>query len=174
MKLLTALVMGSALIHAMIIAAIGMTDPWRGTATTNKYVVSEEAKEPAQPQTKGSRAVVVLAGPNGMFMVGGAVNGIPTLFLVDTGASEVALVDAGLTQRMNLARGVEIKMATMNGVIAARQVRLPRVEVGHIVLNEVEGVLVPEAEGSTNLLGMSFLSKLKRWEYQSGKLLLEQ
>ena len=48
------------------------------------------------------------------------------------------------------------------------------VDLGGIVVRDVDAMVLPDEALSENLLGLSFLSKLKRFEYASGKLVLEQ
>ena len=50
----------------------------------------------------------------------------------------------------------------------------PMVEIGGITVRDVDALVLPDEALSENLLGLSFLSKLKRFEYANGKLLLEQ
>ena len=174
MRPFTALLVGALMSFGVMALVIGRTESQREAATREQ--TSVEAGASAEPQTKGSRPVVIRAGPDGMLWVGGVINGIPALFLVDTGATVVSLFDAGLALRMNLIRGPNVKVATANGIVTASRVRLSHVKIAHVVLNDVEGALIPETEGdrpNVSLLGMSFLSRLKRWEYQNGKLLLE-
>ena len=51
---------------------------------------------------------------------------------------------------------------------------LNSVEVGGITVRDVRALVVPDGGLNKNLLGMSFLSRLKRFEYANGRLVLEQ
>jgi aspartyl protease family protein len=53
-------------------------------------------------------------------------------------------------------------------------VKLDRVEVGGLTVRDVAALVIPDEALSENLLGMSFLTRLRRWEYAGGKLVLEQ
>jgi len=55
----------------------------------------------------------------------------------------------------------------------AAPVELNRVEIGDIIVRNVMALVLPDEALGQNLLGMSFLSRV-HWQYQSGKLLLEQ
>ena len=48
------------------------------------------------------------------------------------------------------------------------------VDIGGIVVRDVDAMVLPDDALSENLLGLSFLSKLKRFEYAKGRLVLEQ
>jgi aspartyl protease family protein len=65
-------------------------------------------------------------------------------------------------------------MQTANGVGKAARVQLDRVEINGITVRDVAAVVVVADEAlSTNLLGMTFLSRIK-WTHDRGKLVLEQ
>ncbi len=51
--------------------------------------------------------------------------------------------------------------------------RLDRVELNGISVRDVEAIVMPDEALSTNLLGMSFLSRVK-WTHDRGRLVLEQ
>ena len=65
-------------------------------------------------------------------------------------------------------------MSTANGTIKAARTRLAMVELGGLVVRDVDAMVLPDEALSENLLGLSFLSKLKRFEYAGGKMVLEQ
>jgi len=48
------------------------------------------------------------------------------------------------------------------------------VEVGGLIVRDVDALVLPDEALSENLLGLSFLAKLKRFEYANGKMVLEQ
>ena len=52
--------------------------------------------------------------------------------------------------------------------------RIAMVEVGGLVVRDVEAMVLPDESLSENLLGLSFLSRLKRFEYANGMMVLEQ
>jgi len=47
-------------------------------------------------------------------------------------------------------------------------------DVGGLIVRDVEAMVLPDEALSENLLGLSFLSKLKRFEYANGRLVMEQ
>jgi aspartyl protease family protein len=48
------------------------------------------------------------------------------------------------------------------------------VDIGGLVVHDVDAMVLPDEALSENLLGLSFLSRLKRFEYANGKMILEQ
>jgi aspartyl protease family protein len=123
-----------------------------------------------------SRSVVVPRDGRGHFEVDARVNGRRIGFMVDTGASVIALTahDAarlGIHPAQN-AYVTEVK--TANGTVRGAPTRLDVVEVGKLELRDVAALVLPDQALSDNLLGLSFLSRLRRFEYSDGKLVLEQ
>ena len=70
-------------------------------------------------------------------------------------------------------RDYTIRMNTANGVGRAAQVDLRMVEVGDILVRDVPALVVPDNVLNVNLLGMTFLSRV-RWSHERGRLMLEQ
>ena len=66
----------------------------------------------------------------------------------------------------------DIDLAAICG--GAAPVTLDRIEIGGVTVRSVAALVIPDQALSENLLGLSFLSKLKRFEYANGKLVLEQ
>jgi aspartyl protease family protein len=123
-----------------------------------------------------SREVVIPAGPNGHFLVEASVDGRHMNFLVDTGASMIALTerDAAMLGIHPAESDYVAQVRTANGTVRAAPVELDMVEIDDIVLHNVSAIVLPEGALSDNLLGLSFLQRLHRFEYADGKLVLEQ
>ena len=128
---------------------------------------------PAAPAN--SRTVTIDRVTNGHFEVDARVDGRRLEFLVDTGASHIALreSDAARLGIHPTPRDYSIKVNTANGVTRAALVQLGMVEIGNIVVRDLPALVHPDEALGVNLLGMSFLSKV-RWTYERGKLVLEQ
>ena len=65
-------------------------------------------------------------------------------------------------------------VVTANGTVKAARARLASVDIGGLEVRDVEAMVLPDNVLSENLLGLSYLSRLKRFEYSGGRLLLEQ
>jgi aspartyl protease family protein len=131
--------------------------------------------EPVSTNGANSRTVTLARGNGGHFWTEARVEGRRIEFVVDTGASTISLraSDAARLGIHPTAREYNIKVSTANGVTRAAQVQLMRVEVGDIVVHDVPAVILADDSLGTNLLGMSFLSRV-RWSHEHGKLVLEQ
>lgn len=114
-----------------------------------------------QGRDEGESRIVLQAGGNGHFTTLGQINGASARFMVDTGASFVAL-GAGEAQRMgvNLAAAQPTVMGTANGSVQAWRVKLGSVRVGNVTVHEVDAVVMPAAMPYV-LLGNSFLTRFQ-------------
>lgn len=96
---------------------------------------------------------------NGHAYAAGSVNGARVEFLVDTGATTVA-VSEKMAAAMKLTElpALKVRSNTANGLVEGRQVIAERVEVGPLVATDVPVIILPHLEG-TALLGMSFVGR---------------
>ena len=96
--------------------------------------------------------------------------------MVDTGASVVALNETSAARfGLRPSRGdYNATVTTAIGTIKAARARIAMLDVGGLVVRDVDAMVLPDGALSENLLGLSFLSKLKRFEYANGQMLLEQ
>lgn len=110
----------------------------------------------------GAAAVTLTADGRGQFITQGSVNGVAMRFMVDTGATFVALsaADAARVGIDYRGKGQAGSMATANGVVSAWKVPGNTVRLGDITLHQVE-VTVSEAGMPFGLLGMSFLNRVE-------------
>jgi aspartyl protease family protein len=131
---------------------------------------------PANAAPSNSRSVVISPGSNGHFQVEGRVDGRRLDFMVDTGASVIALTerDAASLGIHPAANEYTAMVRTANGNVRAAPIELNMVEIDDLMLHNVAAMVMPEGALSDNLLGLSFLSRLRRFEYAEGKLVLEQ
>jgi aspartyl protease family protein len=131
---------------------------------------------PANAAPSNSRSVVISPGRNGHFQVEGRVDGRRLDFMVDTGASVIALTerDAASLGIHPAASEYTAMVRTANGNVRAAPIELNMVEIDDLMLHNVAAMVMPEGALSDNLLGLSFLSRLRRFEYSEGKLVLEQ
>ncbi len=96
--------------------------------------------------------------------------------MVDTGASVVAL-NKSTTTRFGLRPTpgeYRANVSTANGTVKAAPARLAMVDLSGIIVRDVDALVLPDEALSENLLGLSFLSRLKRFEYANGTMVLEQ
>lgn len=118
--------------------------------------------------------VRIPASPDHQYYVTAAVNDSPFSFLIDTGASYVALREsdarrAGIYTNWN---DFDRPVRTANGETKAALVEIRAVEIDGIRVENVKAFVLADDQLSVNLLGMSFLSKLESVESRGGQLVL--
>ena len=144
---------------------------------------SEQAVNTAQPtaasvsphqSSYGGYVVRIPEGRHHQYFVTAAVNRRPAEFLVDTGASFVALrrSDAEAAHVYVSASDFVHEVRTANGVTHAALVDIEEIEIDFIRVRDVKAFILPDNQLGTNLLGMSFLSKLESVESRQGELVL--
>lgn len=112
------------------------------------------------PGVSANGAVVLERNRQGHYVATGEINGHKVTFLLDTGASSVAL-SSRLALELGLKPGATIQMDTANGATQGFQTRLNSVRLGDIVVHEVSAVFSDGMLDDTVLLGMSFLKHLE-------------
>jgi aspartyl protease family protein len=171
--------MRNLMIFAAILIGLGgfmgqMADKIAPTlASANAKPPKVEAVTVAQAS---ARSLSIPRDARGHFQTDGRIDGQRVAFMVDTGASLVALNEKsaarfGLRPSRN---DYNTMVSTANGSIKAARTRIAMIDLGGIVVRDVDAMVLPDEALSENLLGLSFLSKLKRFEYANGKLVLEQ
>ncbi|KGK82605.1 aspartyl protease [Stutzerimonas degradans] len=116
----------------------------------------------------------VAKGVGGHYWIAGSINGQPVQFLVDTGATSVA-INENQARRLGIdyrAAGQPLLVNTASGTAKAWRVRLNSVKVGSIDVLGVEAVVLEGESPSEALLGMSFLGRVS-WREDQGVLRLE-
>jgi aspartyl protease family protein len=136
------------------------------------YTLSREYSEGfAEPQKK---QLSVAKGSGGHYWITGSVNGQNVQFLVDTGATSIALNDGharilGIDYR---SVGSPLQVSTASGTARGWRVTLDRVKVGELEVLGVEAVVLEGSSPTEALLGMSFLNRVG-WKVERDMLVLE-
>jgi len=121
--------------------------------------IGQHYRAAAAPSERQS--VTLAADARGHFFTEGAINGNPVRFLVDTGATSVALPAAeALRLGIDYRKGEQALGSTAGGVVPIYIVRFDTVRLGAIELTGVEGVVL-EKGLEVALLGMSFLNRVE-------------
>jgi len=108
----------------------------------------------------------------GHFVMTGQINARPVQFMLDTGATNVAIPEE-VADTLRLERGDRVQVSTANGRTEAFRTTLQRLQIGDIVLNNVRALVVPGLDGDQVLLGMSAIKQLE-FTQRGGTLLLRQ
>lgn len=107
-------------------------------------------------------ASVMLYSSGNAFYADGSINGKPVRFLIDTGATSVALSSALAKQiGINYRKGQPGMAKTASGFARIYGVRLEAVKLGEIVLYNVDAGVIEGSQPDIPLLGMSFLNNLE-------------
>ncbi|HED19162.1 MAG TPA: TIGR02281 family clan AA aspartic protease [Gammaproteobacteria bacterium] len=96
----------------------------------------------------------------GHYITTGTVNGRSVEFMLDTGASDVA-VPAELAQELGLKRGAPVQYQTANGVVTAYRTTIDSVSIGPMIIRNVPASINPGMHDMEILLGMSVLKQIE-------------
>jgi aspartyl protease family protein len=116
----------------------------------------------------------IAKGAGGHYWIAGSINGQSVQFLVDTGATSIALND-GHARRLGIdyrVIGRPLQVSTASGTVRGWQVSLDRVKVGELEVLGVEAVVLEGGSPADSLLGMSFLNRVG-WRVEQDMLVLE-
>ncbi len=118
--------------------------------------------------------LTVYANNQGMFKLGGKINGHPVQFLVDTGATDVAIssieADALRLSYRSARKGI---VQTASEQVPVWHIKLDNITVGGISVSNVDAVVLKGSSPDPILLGMSFLRNL-RLKRNGAEMILEQ
>jgi len=171
--------MRNLMIFAALMVVLGTVMAQMADKMTPTAALANAGPRTAAAETvgqAGSRSLSIPRDTRGHFLAEGRIDGQRIGFMVDTGASVVALNETSAARfGLRPSRGdYNASVATANGTIKAARTRIAMVDIGGIVVRDVDAMVLPDAALSENLLGLSFLSKLKRFEYANGQMVLEQ
>ncbi len=122
------------------------------------------------------RSVTLKAGRNGHFFARAHVNGRPIAVMVDTGATGIALTyeDARRIGILVNESDYSLTTRTANGIARAAPVKLDRVRIGDVEVDNLNGSIAEEGKLHITLLGMEFIRRLERFELRGRELVLVQ
>jgi aspartyl protease family protein len=173
--------MRNIMIFAAVIAGLGtfmaqiadrMTPALANTAVKSAAPVEMVVAE----SNSGRRSLSIPHDTRGHFATEGRIDGQRIGFMVDTGASVIALNESSAARfGLRPSRSqYNATVTTANGTVKGARTRIAMIDVGGLVVRDVDAMVLPDEALSENLLGLSFLSKLKRFEYANGTMVLEQ
>ncbi len=172
--------MRNIMIFAAVIAGLGtvmaqMADRMT-PALANTAAKKAAPVEIAAVESNSGRSLKISHDARGHFATEGRIDGQRIGFMVDTGASVIALNESSAARfGLRPSRGeYNATVTTANGTVKGARTRIAMIDVGGLVVRDVDAMVLPDEALSENLLGLSFLSKLKRFEYANGMMVLEQ
>ena len=107
-----------------------------------------------------SREVTLQRNRKGHYVTNGHINGQSVVFMLDTGATGVA-VPQHLAAQLQLKKGQSIELHTANGRATGYMTSINDIGVGDIKLQEIDAVINPNDKSEVILLGMSFLKEIE-------------
>ncbi len=119
----------------------------------------------------GNAMVILQQDRNGHYEVEGQINGRAVVFLVDTGATDIALPES-VARELGLKFGPRIGVMTAAGPVNAWMTRLDMVSIGNIQRRNVRATITTGEFGGV-LLGMSFLKDFNL-QQRDGTLIISQ
>lgn len=111
-------------------------------------------------QTGAMTQVILERNAAGHYVASGYINNQPVTFLLDTGASSVAIPEE-IAEELQLEKGLRQRYHTANGTTTGYLTFLDQVKLGDIQLSDIKGGIVSNMRGDFVLLGMSFLKHLE-------------
>lgn len=168
------LVVGAVVAAAAVVPGVATRylDAADGKAPEAKI---EKASVPAGQDAArytGNRSAVISADANGHFTGLFSINGRKEEGLVDTGASMIAL-NVTTAQRLGIDRAslnFRYAVETANGKARAAYVRLDKVEIGPVKVENVGAMVLDDKALSGTLIGMSFLKGLASYKVEDGRM----
>lgn len=118
------------------------------------------------------REVSLLRNRHGHYVTSGQINGKEVVFMLDTGATGVA-IPAHMASDLGLDQGAPINIHTANGRATGYLSRLERVGIDGIELENVRAVINPNDSSDVVLLGMTFLKEIE-FTQRGDELILRQ
>jgi aspartyl protease family protein len=107
----------------------------------------------------GVRQVQLIKDTSGHYIGTGFINGYPGEFIIDTGATDVA-ISAEMAKKAGVTPKAIVKIHTANGETRGWSALLDSIEIGGIVEQRVRATIVPSLSNMEVLIGMSFLERL--------------
>lgn len=127
---------------------------------------------PEASQANGVNEVVLKRNPQHHYLANGYINGKPVTFLLDTGATDVA-IPGQLARKLGLERGVAGYARTANGTTRVYATVLDELTLGSITLYDVRASITEGFKGEEILLGMSALKNVE-FTHRNGTLVIRQ
>ena len=128
---------------------------------------------PSYYQRTQQRVSITQSG-DGHYWVTGQINSRSVSFLVDTGASNIAINESTARKLgVNMQSARRVLTQTANGSVQGWLVVLSRIVIGDIVEHDVEAIVIPDTALPVALLGNSFLNRLE-FQVKNGTMILQK
>ena len=176
--------MRNILVFAAVLIGLGVAmariadtmTPAKSIVAQSTVAMSRSAEVASAAPVSSGRTVSLDKDRNGHFQTEARVGSSYLNFMVDTGATVIALKERD-AERLGIhpaPADFTANVSTANGPAKAARAHLDSIEIGDVRVRDVDALIMPDGMLDQNLLGMAFLSRLKRFEYTGGKLVMEQ
>ncbi len=129
-----------------------------GTSRLTVRVGDAPVSQGARPGGSNASKIILPIGQGGHFFAQGWINNRPIKFMVDTGATTVAMgVSDAERMGIDYKKGQMVQMGTANGVAQGWKVKVNTLKIGDIEVYDVDTIVGPNMPFA--LLGNSFLSR---------------
>lgn len=145
-----------------------------GSATSTQTTASEEPKVVVQSLSNGQ--VRLKPDARGHYIADFKMNGRTVTALVDTGASSVA-INKSTARRLGLnvtPNDFIYEANTANGKTKMAITTIREIQIGRVIVRDVEAAVLDDRALDGTLLGMSFLKRLDGFTVTDGELILKQ
>lgn len=130
----------------------------------------------SRTSSDGQPQVTLIKDKYGNFSANGSIDGGRIVFLIDTGATEIVLSNRD-AERIGIdtdALSFTIPVSTANGMTTTARAKVKRLSIGEITYNRVSVMVARKGDLEGNLLGMSFINRLRSFEIRGDRMILTQ
>jgi len=148
--------MGKFMIIGMWVLVVGLLTMMFNNILERQYNPNQQLIS----QPGAGNEVTLKRNKFGHYVASGLINGQPVVFMLDTGATDIA-IPARVADKLGLKRGRKVTYQTAKGPATAYATVLEQVSLGDIQLHNVRASINPHMNSEEVLLGMSFLKQLE-------------
>lgn len=115
-------------------------------------------KKPSISDSEAGKQIVITRDYDSHFRITGSINGLPVTFLIDTGATSVA-IPAVIAKKAKLVEKTKVQTETAAGDSVGYLTRIDVLNVGGVDVHNISAIIIPDFDSDQVLLGMNVLSK---------------
>jgi aspartyl protease family protein len=149
---------------------------WFASSSAGDVVAAKVETPQVQSVNLSGRRMRLEADERGHFSGNFRINGSRVPAMIDTGATVVA-INRSTARRIGLSVALDDfqhSVDTANGRTKAAAVSIDRLEIGRIIVEDVQAVVLEDSALSGTLIGMSFLGRLSKYQVENGALVMVQ
>jgi len=160
--------MGKGMLAIAMIVSLGLLTMMFQGAIEKQANPNQKVK--SKTNATGQVEVILKRNRAGHYVSAGTINGNEVVFLLDTGATNVAIGET-TARKLALKPGRAVQVSTANGITTGHQTMIDHLSIGQIILYNVRAIITPNL--SEILLGMSALKQIE-FTQKGNTLVLKQ